>query len=85
MVCGRSLLGKKLGAESRQLEAWHDVGDDHYVVAIDLAHIVETMWCVGDRDQRVGVGVIDVLVWQDSVQNRLDRGRRRGGIERVDT
>ncbi len=39
------------------------------------------MGLVGERDDGVRVGVVDMFERQIGVQNGLDRGRRRGGVE----
>ncbi len=65
------------GAQPREIEARHHVGDDDDEVAVDLADPRLAVGGVGDRQHRVGVGVVDPLVRQDRVQDRLDRRRRR--------
>ena len=65
------------GAQACEIEPRHDVGDDHDLVAVQLANACVAVGGVGDRQHRIGVGVIDVFVRQDGVQNRLDRRRRR--------
>ena len=69
-----------LGAQPRQVEAGHDVGHTTTDVAIDLAHPLLAVGGVGDREQRVGVRVVDEAIRQDRVQDRLDRRRRRRGV-----
>ena len=71
-------LRKELGAQPREVEARHDVGNDDHLVAVDLADALLAVGGVGDGQHRVGVRVIDVLVRQDRVQNGLDRRRGRG-------
>ena len=64
----------------RQREAWHHIGDDERFRE-QLADQVLAVRLVGEADDGVGVGVIDVFVGEIGMQDRLDRRRRRGGIE----
>ena len=73
----RLLLRKLARAVGRQVEAGHDVGDHHHLVAVDVAHALVAVRRVRHRQHRVGVRVVHVLVRQDGVQDGLDRRRRR--------
>ncbi len=73
--------GKALRAQAREVEAGHHVRNDDHEVAVDLADSRLAVGRVGDREQRVGVGVVDVFVGEQRVQDRLDR-RRRGARPR---
>ena len=70
-------------AQAREIEAWHDVGNDHDGIAVDLADAAFALGRVGDGQHRIGVGVIHELVGQAGVQDGLDRRRRRRGLEHV--
>jgi hypothetical protein len=71
------LRAELLRAHTREIEAGHDVGNDHHVVAVNRAHVLLAIRGVGDREGRVRMRMVDVLVGQDRVQDRFDRGRRR--------
>ena len=60
-----------------EVEPRHHVRDHDDRLAVDLAHARFAVRGVGDREHRVGVGVVDEPVRQERVQDRLDRGRRR--------
>ena len=65
------LGGKHLGAEPRQPEARHHVGDDHHALTVDLAYPLRTVRGVGDGDQRIGMGMIDETIGQNGMQDSL--------------
>ena len=68
-----------LGAASRQVEARHQVGDHHALVAVNFADALLAIGGVADGQHRVGMGVVDEAVGQAAVQDGLDgrRGCRR--------
>ena len=71
------LLRKLLGAQAREIEAGHYIGNHHDRIAVNLANAVRASGRIRDRDDRIGVGVVDVPVRQDRVQDGLDRRRGR--------
>jgi hypothetical protein len=54
-----------------ELEPGHDVGDEHEPLPVDLAHERLGVRLVRDRQDRVGVRVIDVAVRKEGVEQRL--------------
>ena len=76
----RRRRGEHLLAGLRQREARHHVGHDERV-GEQFADDVLAVRLVGERDDGVGVGVVDVFERQARVQDRLDRRRRRGGVD----
>ena len=68
-----------LGRLPGQGETGHDVGHERDAAAEDLAAERVAVGLVGHREHGGGVGVIDVLVRQERMQQRLHRrvGRRR--------
>ena len=77
------LLLEQLRGFPGEREARHDVGDQHDVFAEDLAAERRPVRLVGQRQHGVGVGVVDIAVRQEGVQQGLDRGGGRGRVEQV--
>ena len=71
------LGGETFRAHPGEIEARHDVGDDYYGVAINLAYSRFAVCRVGDGNDRVCVGMVNIGIRQDGVQNGLHRGNRR--------
>ena len=78
-----ALLFKFDGTESCQIEAGHDVRHDDDGVAVDLLNLFQTIGCIGNGHQRIGVGVVNKFVGQGGMQNCFDRRCRRSGISHV--
>ena len=74
----------QLGAQPRQLEAGHDIGNHHDAVAVDLAHALFAAGGVRHRDQGVGMGVVDKFPRQQAVQDRLNGRHGRGRVGQAD-
>ena len=64
-------------------EARHDVGHDAHAAAVDLGAERRAVRLVDQAQHRVGVGVVDEVVRQEGVQQRLDRRVRRHRIDQV--
>ncbi len=80
----RMRLARKFArAQPCQVETRHHVRDQHHIIAIDVADALRAIGGVGNREQRIGMGMIDVRVRQDRMQDRLDRGRGRAGAHHV--
>ncbi len=73
------LLGEATRAHAGQIEARHHIGHDHHLVAIDLADSLRSALGVGDGDDGVGMGVVDVFVRQGGVEYGFHRGGGRRG------
>ena len=70
---------ERLGAGLGQVEAGHHIGNDD-AVGEDLGDQRLADRLVGQRDDGVGMGVIDVLGWDQRMQDRFDRRVGRGRI-----
>ncbi len=70
------LCGKAFGTEPGQIETGHHVGDNDHLLPVDLPDARQAVVAVGDRHHGIGMGVVNVLVGQGGVQDRLNR---RGG------
>ena len=79
----RRLAREDVGAQAREVEARHHVGDHHHRVAVERADALLPVDAVGDGEHRVGVGVLDELVGKDRVQDRFHRRGRRLGAQHV--
>ena len=66
-----------------EAETRRDVSNDSHAPVIDLARQGLTVRLVDQRQHGSGVGVIDEFMRQEGVQQRLDRGVGRGGVEQV--
>ena len=66
-----------------ETEARRDVGDDPHAPVVDLARQGLAVGLVDQRQHGRGMGVVDEFVRQEGMQQRLDRGVGRGGIEQV--
>jgi hypothetical protein len=75
---------ERLGGAKGEPEAGHHVGDDPQLGAVDLAHRRFAVRPVGQRQHRIGMGMIDELGGQEGVKQRLDRRRRSIGAEEMD-
>ena len=71
----------RLGDELREREAGADVGNPDGVGAEALPRQRLAVACTDDRTDRVWVGVIDVGVGDEGVQQRLDRRARHRRVE----
>ena len=83
MVGGLAIAREDSRARAREVETRHDVGYDHHFVAVEAADAPLAVGGVGEREDRVGVGVVDELVGQDRMQDRFDRRRGRIGAQHV--
>ncbi len=54
-----------------EVEAWHDVGNDHGLAPVNLAYARFSVCCIGHRANGVGVSMVNELVRQDRVQYGL--------------
>ena len=72
-------LGRDLG----EPEARHHVGHEAHALAVDLAAKLGAVVLIDQADHGVGMGVVDELVRQERVQQRLDRRIGRHRIEQV--
>ena len=61
-----------------RLYIWND---DHQI-AVSSTNVLLPGRRVGERQDGLGVGVVDVAVGEDRVEKRFDRGRRRVWIQR---
>ena len=71
--------GRGLG----QTEARRDIGHDPHAPVIDLARKRLAVRLIDKRQHRCGMGMVDEFVRKEGMQQRLDRGIRRCGIEQV--
>ena len=82
--CLRACLGRKeLSTETGQLKARHDIGDHHHTLAVQKTDTLGTVYTVGEGDDRIGVGMVYILVGEQGMQNRFDRRRRRRGVDQA--
>ena len=72
-----------LDAPLRESEARHHVRDPHEALAEERCEDVLAVGLVGQREDGVGVRVVDELGREEGVQERLDAGRRGGCLEQV--
>ena len=72
-----------LGGELGEREARHDVGHDADPAVEQVGADRFAVRLVDQAEDRGGVGVVDELVRQERMQQRLDRRIGRGGIEQV--
>ena len=77
------LLVEHIGGGLGEAEARHDVGHEAHALAVDLAAQLLAVGLVDQAEHGVGVGVVDELVRQEGVQQRLDRRVGRHRIEQV--
>ncbi len=73
-----------IGHRFGQGEAGDGVGHIRHPVAEHLARHRLAVRLVGERQHGGGMGVIDEFVRQEGVQQSLDRGIGRGGIQQID-
>ena len=67
-----------------QPEARHDVGHQRHPVAVEFAQDLRAVIrLVGQREHRVGMGMVDELVRQEGMQQRFHRRVRRLRIQQV--
>jgi len=71
--------GKSLRTDSGEFETRHDVGNDDHVIAVDLADSRFAIYAVGDRNERVRMGVVHIGIRQNSMQDGLHRRNRCRG------
>ena len=64
-------------------EARHDVGHQCGALAVDVGRQRLAVGLVGQRQHGVGMGVVDELVRQEGVQQRLDRRVGRLAVQKV--
>ena len=74
----RRVFFKDLGGFYSQKKARHDVGHVAHAFAVELAAQSVAVRLVADRQHGSGMGVIDELMGQEGVQQRLDRRIGRG-------
>ena len=72
-----------LGGQLRQPEPGHHVWHHHHSIAEGLADQPGAIRLVGERQDRIRVGVVDEGVRQEGVQQRLHRRVGGGGVEEV--
>ena len=72
-------IGGRLG----EIEARFDIGHEAHPVAEDLAAESFAVFLIDQRKDCRRMGVIDELVWQEGVQQRLDGRIRRRWIDEV--
>ncbi len=72
-----------LGGFLGEREARHDVGHDAETLAINLGAERFGVGLIGDAQHRGRMGVVDIFLRQESVQQRLDRGVGRAGVEEI--
>ncbi len=77
------LLVEHLRGGLGQAEARRDIGDDAHPPVIDLARQRLAVRLIDQRQHRGGMGVIDEFMRQEGMEQRLDRGVGRGGVEQV--
>jgi hypothetical protein len=66
-----------------ECEAWHHVGHQGGALAVDVGRERLAIGLVGQRQHGVGMGVVDELVRQEGVQQRLDRRVGRLAVQKV--
>ena len=72
-----------LGAFQGQRETRHDIGHQRHARPEDIGADGVAVGLVGQRQHRVGVGVIDEFVRQEGVQQGLHRGVRRALVQQI--
>ena len=72
-----------LGRLLRQQKARHDVGHDPDPRAVEIGDALGGVGLVGEAQHRRRMRVVDEFVRQKRVQQRLDRGVRRAGVEQI--
>ena len=78
------LLLEHFGRGLGEAEARRDIGHDAHAPVIDLARQRLAVGLIDQRQHRGGMGVVDEFVRQEGVEQRLDRGVRRRGVEQVE-
>ena len=76
-------IGRRPADRQAEIEPRALPGNPADGVAEDLRDELAAAPCSGERDDRVRVHVIDVPVWNERVQRRVDAGRARVQIERA--
>ena len=71
--------GKRLGAGLGKVEAGHHIGNDD-AVGEHFGDQGLAVRLVGQRDDGVGMGMVDMPRWDQRVQDGLDRWVRRGRV-----
>ena len=68
----------------RQIKTGHDVRYVSHAIAKHLLRNIQAVRCVGNRDNRIGMGVVNKLGWQKSMQQRFDGWIGRARVQQVD-
>jgi hypothetical protein len=74
---------ERVRAPLGEREAGHDVRDPDEAIAEDASADLLAVRLVGDREDRVGVRVIDEARREEGVKQRLDARGRRARVEQV--
>jgi hypothetical protein len=77
---GRTRVGE-LGNIAREPEAWTAVGHNCHIVAESGLHVALAFRGVCQHAYGVGMRVVDMPCWQKRVQQRLDGGVARSGLD----
>ena len=77
------LLFEHFGGGLGEAKARRDVGYDAHPPVIDLARQRLAVRLIDQRQHRGGMGVVDEFMRQESVEQGLDRGVRRGASNRL--
>ena len=80
---GLRVLLEHGGSRLGEAEARRDVRHDPHAPVVDLARQGLAVRLIDQRQHGGGMGVVDEFVRQEGMQQRLDRGVGRGGIEQV--
>ena len=81
----RGRIGMDRGASPGEPEARHDVGHEPHRAAIDLAADRLAIRLVGQREDRIGMRMVDEFQRQERVQEGFHRRVGRARVEQVET